>query len=200
MVKLSWSEQQIRRVSAESMVDVRTIKRALKGESIRKTSSTRISEAAKKLGLRTPAFVLGMLMFGCGLDSEGLGLFGSSSTNEAGGAAGQAGLAGAAGGGSAGQSGQDASSEACAPKTCAELGYVCGTGQDGCGNTLVCGPLYERHPGEDYPWQNTTGQSCPADYPHSWACGAYPAPGGDPPYPDCVQWPDLATWCCAQEA
>lgn len=30
-------------------------------------------------------------------------------------------------------------SDACAPKTCAELGKTCGTLTDGCGNSLVCG-------------------------------------------------------------
>ena len=43
------TEQQVRKLSAESMVDVRTIKRFLQGSNVRGASRERILKAAKKL-------------------------------------------------------------------------------------------------------------------------------------------------------
>jgi len=45
------NEQQVRKLGAESMVDVRTIRRFLQGESVRGASRERIMKAAKKLRL-----------------------------------------------------------------------------------------------------------------------------------------------------
>jgi hypothetical protein len=61
------------------------------------------------------------------------GSSGAAGGNATGGSGGSSGSAGASGSGGTGV-------EACAPKTCGELGYHCGSASDGCGGTLDCGP------------------------------------------------------------
>jgi hypothetical protein len=46
------TEKQIRSISAESLVDVRTVRRYLVGEKVRNTSELRIVEAAKVLKIK----------------------------------------------------------------------------------------------------------------------------------------------------
>jgi len=102
---VTWSQQDILRVSAESTVCVRTIVRALSGSEVRPSSKTRIVSAARQLKLKLPA-VLALLALGCGSSSQNP--FGSQSFGGSGGAAGGAagsaagGIAGLAAGGSAG--------------------------------------------------------------------------------------------------
>lgn len=148
----------------------------------------RRSREAQKLILWA-AFLVGCSSSATNGDSK---LFGS------GGAAGATGLAGSTAG-SAGTH-EDATSE-CVPFTCEALSYQCGvSNKDGCGGTIVCGPAYERHPWEDWPWKNNVGDSCPEERPYSWSCGPFLPPGGDSPYPDCVHFPGYATWCCPESA
>ena len=113
---VTWSQQDILRVSAESTVCVRTIVRALSGSEVRPSSKTRIVSAARQLKLKLPA-VLALLALGCGSSSQNP--FGSQSFGGSGGAAGGAAGAGADGGGAAGQAGAAADGgEAGAPPAC----------------------------------------------------------------------------------
>lgn len=99
--KNRWSEQEIKQVSAESMVDVRTIRRTLAGESVREVSRARILNAARRLKLKIPVVILSVLaLFGCGSSGTN-GIFGQAT----GGAAGAVGMAGAPAAGAAGVAG-----------------------------------------------------------------------------------------------
>jgi len=50
-----WTKQEILRVSAESLVDARTIRRFLEGKKpVRDSSARNIVETAKRLGLKIP--------------------------------------------------------------------------------------------------------------------------------------------------
>lgn len=51
-MKQKVEEQDIRRISAESFVDARTVRRFADGEAVRPSSEARIREAAKKLKIR----------------------------------------------------------------------------------------------------------------------------------------------------
>lgn len=96
-----------------------------------------------------------------------------------------------------GTEGEASVPDSCTPKTCEDLGYVCGVANDdGCGGEVVCGPAYIRHPNEDYPALDAEKNGCTSTHPYAWACGPYAAPGGDAPMPDCVKWGGSATWCC----
>jgi hypothetical protein len=92
MSKPTWSEQEIKQVAAESMVDVRTIKRTLSGEKIREVSRLRILNAARRLKFKIPVVILSLVFVGCG-SSNTNPVFGAST----GGAAGVAGVGGEAG-------------------------------------------------------------------------------------------------------
>ncbi len=46
------SDQDIRRIAAESLVDVRTVKKFVEGGAVRPTNVHRIREAAKKLKVK----------------------------------------------------------------------------------------------------------------------------------------------------
>jgi hypothetical protein len=52
---IQWTKQEILRVSAESLVDARTIRRFLEGKKpVRDSSIRNIVETAKRLGLKVP--------------------------------------------------------------------------------------------------------------------------------------------------
>lgn len=51
-MKKKMDDQTIRRLSAESLVDIRTIRRWLAGEPVRSSSQSRIEAAAKKLKVK----------------------------------------------------------------------------------------------------------------------------------------------------
>lgn len=51
-MKRKWDNQTVMRVSAESRVDARTIRRWLAGEPVRESSTARILEATKKLRIK----------------------------------------------------------------------------------------------------------------------------------------------------
>lgn len=110
---VTWNFQDVRRVSAESAVDVRTITRALAGDPIRPSSKTRIRAAAEKLKLRIPVLLFALGVFGCTSESQN-GLFGGSGGAEEAGLGGNAGSGGAAGssGGEAGSGGLSGSAGA----------------------------------------------------------------------------------------
>ncbi len=169
MAKQLWSEQDIRRVSAESLVDVRTIRRAMKGESIRQTSKERIRNAAKKLGLMVGFLAL---VIGCSSSSKNDELFGSG--GEAGSAPIETGGAAGAGGEDSGASSFDATAEAV---SCvgSPSGWI-GCNDNGCGVCVSAVAEYlhyfTNHPGC---WPNS-GTSCTTG--GAFACSAdCPAPG-----------------------
>jgi hypothetical protein len=128
--KNPWSEQEIKQVSAESMVDVRTIKRTLAGEAVREVSRARILYAARRLKLRLPLTLLSVLwLIGCG----GPSFTDLGGAPDAGGTAGAAGQAGAAG--TAGTAGAVADSGECASgdtRPCSCIGVA---GEQSCDKT-----------------------------------------------------------------
>jgi len=54
-MKQQLEEKQIRSIAAESLVDVRTVRRFVDGEAVRPISKHRIHEAAKKLKIKLRA-------------------------------------------------------------------------------------------------------------------------------------------------
>jgi len=178
MVKLShsWTHQDIQRVSAESLVDTRTIERALRGDPVRPGSRTRIVAAARVLRLKLPAVLLAALLaFGCSLDSESSRLFGSGGAagaavdSAAGGVAGSVSLGGGAGpggsntGGVSGSPPVDSGTTTCSDgekRPCACIGIE---GSERCtgGTWEVCkevlGGLCCSQPGE---WLGCWGSGC----------------------------------------
>jgi len=92
----------------------------------------------------------------------------------------------------------DASCDACVPDTCSDLGKECGTWDDGCGGTIICGDCSEKSTEcggvcefyEKPSWSCSLSGQCEYACAHSYDCACFPS-GYNADWiikQDCVIW------------